>query len=110
MGKGGMGMGGGVGLGSDGGYAAFPVVAAAGILMVSMEVGVSLVGVEGVGSSWSDSFWRFFLFFLASAVEAGPLVRLARASDVILATGRSGIVRWGVVGGERTWEQGDVGN
>ena len=76
LGKFGSGREGRVGLGSDGRYAAFPMVAATGILMVSIKAGVSLVGVEGAGSFWSDSFWHFFLFFMASAVEAGPLVRL----------------------------------
>ena len=94
-----------------------PVITSAGTVTVSV-VRVNLDGVGRAVSAWSaSSAWgglawyckrqgewgvgvlcRFFLFFLASAIAAGLLVRVAHASDVDLgmAEGSEGIVVWGV--------------
>ena len=91
---GGSGIGSGVGLASERGYAGWSLLVITASAGTVIWVAAALVRCTGVVSAGSASFMRFFLFFLASATAAGPFDMAIRASVVDLgrAVGSEGIV------------------
>ena len=92
--SGGSGIGSGVGLASERGYAGWSLLVITASAGTVIWVAAALVRCTGVVSAGSASFMRFFLFFLASATAAGPFDMAIRASVVDLgrAVGSEGIV------------------